>query len=672
MAVAAVGLLSSWAVSAAASTFAALGITGAGWALIATAGLIQLGVYAAAAYALQALAGKPTAASSAGQKLNTTKNNTSAVPIIYGENRIAGNIVFEATKGINNDDYYSIVVFADIGVSDILSAYAKEDPMTLLVDNKYALQYSQINGYLTSGSGMPLSDVVFVTDDIGTTTTGELLFSNLTISVSSGGGASNLTDANLSVGWAPTSFLNEWIKIIDNTSQKIETVRLYLGTKLSDAEYNFTLQYSDDNVIWTNASATQTNAGAISGQYYWHTITSTESNAHLYWRVNFTLIWWASTGEPASVYEVDATGEGLSVLSIPKDVAFIATHQKFSNPAHVSLDSITVVTKGKNIRTVTDTTISDIKTYSNNPSEILIDILMDYLSVQKDSIDTASFYEAKTFCTNNSLSCNICFVEQQSLSSAIEEVLSTFRGFLFYSNGKWYLKHDGIQVAVKTLTDSDIIAGSISIGLQPLEDTPNKITLDYINPEDEWQKATISVDIDFLAIANRIPLTATNTEFVTILYNDILNRDPDAAGLAYWVSELTTKTRTEVSEAFVSASLEGELRAFNIKAVDVRGCTNSTQSIKLAELQLNQLLYSENSTGERLVTAPLNVSFATTLKHDDLNIGDLVIISNDIFGFNRKFKILNKEIEQSGSIKVECREYFATHYKNQNGENLLV
>ncbi|WP_104019128.1 DUF4214 domain-containing protein [Roseovarius nitratireducens] len=46
----------------------------------------------------------------------------------------------------------------------------------------------------------------------------------------------------------------------------------------------------------------------------------------------------------------------------------------------------------------------------------------------------------------------------------------------------------------------------------------------------------------------------TNTEFITALYNDVLGRDPDAAGLAFWVGLLDdgSLTREEIIDEFAS------------------------------------------------------------------------------------------------------------------------
>jgi hypothetical protein len=62
--------------------------------------------------------------------------------------------------------------------------------------------------------------------------------------------------------------------------------------------------------------------------------------------------------------------------------------------------------------------------------------------------------------------------------------------------------------------------------------------------------------------------SASNAKFVTLVYENVLEREPDAAGLAYWVTRLDagTKTRGDVMTNF---SESGEGKRFLAPQVDM-------------------------------------------------------------------------------------------------------
>jgi hypothetical protein len=81
--------------------------------------------------------------------------------------------------------------------------------------------------------------------------------------------------------------------------------------------------------------------------------------------------------------------------------------------------------------------------------------------------------------------------------------------------------------------------------------------------------------------------------------------------------------------------------------------------------------YSEDESGNRVKQTPLVASFATTTKHADIEVGDVVEIEHFLFDRVRKFLILSVETNQSGIVSFSSREYCETHYKDASGVYLI-
>lgn len=339
--------------------------------------------------------------------------------------------------------------------------------------------------------------------------------------------------------------------------------------------------------------------------------------------------WYNASSTATNIQDIDfvvnAAGDtqagstlGLASANIPAGVSFMAVHQLFDGQQNknTQLATMTVEVEGKKIRTLTDSsTISTTTSYSNNPAEIILDILGESLGVPDSRIDIASFYEVKTACATYGWTCNLALIQQANVQSIIQEVLSTFRGQIIHSENTWKLKADAKnQTSVATLTDDDILNNTLNITMRGSKDIFNKVRLKYINPTDNW------------------------------LASQVLIEDTDLQ------------------------DLEGQIIE---KILDIKAVTNTTQAEELAEITLNASRYTEDGSGNRIKQTPLICNFATTVKHADLEVGDIITIDHDLLDRNRKFMILSLETDQSGLIQVSAREYAETHYKDSSGTYII-
>jgi len=589
--------------------------------------VVALGISMALASALRPNLGDVSIAGQ-GQALKTSKTNVGAVPVVYGENRLAGNIIWQASNdyngGTKNKDYWAIVAISDGYAHDFLTLRADEYEMDSTTEDIHTLDYQHIRTYDTSGTGTNVADVDFVTASSGNTEPGSTVFGTTPVIASSNGSSSfKLVDGDLNTWWQPATTTNEWVKIVNNANTPLHSCRLYLpnygwdyGTAVcvGSVVIKFKVQYSDNGSTWTDASTLYTNSNTCGSSWYNITINTTAS--HLYWRVLFTEIADYYNSYSAPVFEIDYSTDIAVSITIPSDISYMAVHHLYDVDNNQTLKNITAEIQGKEIDTFSSPAVTPmLNSYNSNPASIVFDIMKTTLNITQDDIDEPSFYAAQQHAITNDLFCNIVFSEKQNTDSAIQAVLATMRGHLSFSNNKWVFIYDAPSTSVDTLTTSDIIENTISISNKPSAETANIITVRYVNPDDEWQVAEVTVQDDAL-----IALDGQDIEQI----------------------------------------------------LEVRGCTNQEQATKLAQLTLNQLRYSEDSLGNRINQSPLDIAFTTTIKNAHLESGDVITVQHDLLSFNRKFKIISTETDQSGAISIQAAEYCDTHYEDANGVAIIT
>lgn len=567
-----------------------------------------------------------------GLKLQTRKDNTSAVPVVYGFNKLAGNIIWQQTNNkVNNDDaangynrdYWAIYSLAGHNIEDITSIYANTLALTDKGSNKFTSAYTHIKWYDSSSTVTSLNDISFVKTESGTTETygnilGEFTETQLTLSYNntstnrgylldrtdtswSVNGISGFIDVNLGAVGTLTN-LQFYFKRLDDVGNYIY--------------YNLKLQYYNTGTSsWVDTG--DTSNGQLFQQYgipysdfILVTLSNTLAEEHQNWRVVINNI---SDG----IAEIFVNSSVSVDVDIPKDTAYLAVHQVFDGQQNknTEFDNILVEMKGKKIRAISSSGFGAVA-YSNNPAEIIADLLTDGLSIADASLDLTSFNQARTDCADNSWNCNVAFIQQANIQSVINDVLSTCRGQIVHSGNKWKLKIDTKEQTALTpnITDDDIINNSLSISMAGNQEIANKITIKYINPDDEWLSAQA---------------TAEDTT------------------LQDWDGQVIEKM------------------------LDIKGITNTTQAAQLAEITLNSMRYSEDSSGNRVKQTPLRLSFSTTVKNAHLEVGDIISVDHDVLDRVRKFVILSTENDQSGLIQIATREYAETHYKTPSDDYLI-
>ncbi len=593
------------------------------WVVVASQ-VIALGISMALASALRPNLGD-VSIDGQGQALKTSKTNTAVVPIVYGENKLAGNIIWQTTNdyngGATNKDYWAIIAISDGYVNDFISVYSDEYIMDSSTEDIHTLDFQHIHTHDTSGDGVNVSDITFVTDSGGTTAAGSTIFGAVSVTPSSNtGDASYLTDGDLSTGWSPTSMTAEHILLVDNDSTPLHSCRVYImnsnPTRHGEAEYSFKIQYSANGTAWSDGSAVYSENGGSGNS--WVDIEITETAAHLYWRVYFTTIKHDEFGDGnwtvAEVFEIDFSTNIAISVTIPSDISYMAVHHLYDATDNPSIQNITALVEGRVMDYFSSADPLPIE-YSAISARVVYDIMKEVLNVGIDDIDIDSFEDAQTYCATNGFDCNMVFGSKQNADSALQAALATMRGHLTYTAGSWKLIYDSPQSSIDSLTDDDILNNTLTISAKPSADIANIVTVRYVNPDDEWQVASVEARDD-----NLILLDGQEIEQI----------------------------------------------------LEVRGCTSKVQAEKLAQLTLNQMRYSEDASGNRISQSPLSVSFTTSVKNAHLEVGDVVTITHDLLSFPRKFKLVSIETDQSGAITIDGTEYCDIHYEDISGTAIIV
>jgi hypothetical protein len=626
----------------------------------------------------------------AGQKLKTTKDNYSPVSIVYGENRLAGNIIWQTTNSaVNNDnsangynrDYWSIIALTGHTIEDVLKIYANDKTLDVsgTYSDRYANEYTHLQWHNANTVREPINDIEFVKDntyanDAFTTITGYSVGeANLTLSTGdTSANRDNLLDDDDATYWLTSNSngLGEYVSIDMGATAYASSMELTLAHNVDtgrEVGTSWTIQYSDNNTTWTNAN---------SGDDYSFskdeiiTINVDHAETHRYWRIQFDALWEVlDNGNLSSkqlrIYSFKINTNINSVIEVPKDVAYLAVHQVFDaqDNKNTEFDNLTVELKGKKIRVLASaTTYYTNPIYSNNPAEIILDLLRDTLSIADADIDYSSIWDAKQICEDNEWTCNLAVVQQANIQSVIQDVLGTFRGQIVHSGTQWKLKVNSKETAIDDiLDDDDFISNSLSVSMRGNTEIANKIIFKYINPQDNWLSAQVMVE---------------DTDLQT-WDGQTIEKILDVKGVTN-TAQAKELTQIALNTMRYSEGLHtgGSFVIGKIYAIKTAGTTDFTL-IGSADNNVGTVFTATGAgTGDgtalyRLKQTPLALSFATTVKNAHLEVGDVITIQSDLLDRDREFVILSVETDQSGLVQISTREYCETHFRNTDGNYVI-
>ena len=192
-----------------------------------------------------------------------------------------------------------------------------------------------------------------------------------------------------------------------------------------------------------------------------------------------------------------------------RHAAYIACTFTANEQVSGSAPTVTAIVEGLKVD-VWDGT-AWVKQYSRNPAYCLLDFLTSTrygLGVPLNKIDRESFKSVAAYCDElvdgePRFQLDIVIDSHMDGPDAISAILATFGGFLVYSDGMIRLRVERSEAPVQAFTMDNIVEGSFSYAKAKRKDVPNRIVVEFIDPnapEGAWERSKIvaedEVDMD--------------------------------------------------------------------------------------------------------------------------------------------------------------------------------
>src|SRR5690554_1558434 len=171
--------------------------------------------------------------------------------------------------------------------------------------------------------------------------------------------------------------------------------------------------------------------------------------------------------------------------------------------------TITSIVEGRIVKVWNGSTW--VEQYSTNPAWCLYDFLTNKrygLGIDEQFIDLDSFISVAEDCDQlvpdgqggqeKRFQLDYVIDAKKSSLDYLREMLATFGAYLLYSQGELRLKLDGPETPVQHFNMDNIIANSFSYSKSSRKEIYNRVTVQYIDPEEHWEKigAQYSLDSD--------------------------------------------------------------------------------------------------------------------------------------------------------------------------------
>ena len=189
-------------------------------------------------------------------------------------------------------------------------------------------------------------------------------------------------------------------------------------------------------------------------------------------------------------------------------LCYIAFRITWDADKYVGIPKIQALVQGKKISTYDVSSVETTGVFTTNPAWCLLDYLTNTRygkGIDIADIDISSFYTASTIAdtsvtyygatTGKLFECNAVIDTSQKLIDNTRTLLKGMRGFLPYSQGKYKLLIETTGSSVLTLNEDNIIGG-IKVSSERKNEKYNRVQVNFINPDKNYQSDTIVYDTD--------------------------------------------------------------------------------------------------------------------------------------------------------------------------------
>ena len=190
-------------------------------------------------------------------------------------------------------------------------------------------------------------------------------------------------------------------------------------------------------------------------------------------------------------------------------ISYIAFRLTWDADKYIGIPKIQALVEGKKISTYDSGSNETTDVFTSNPAWCLLDYLTNTRygkGIDIADIDIPSFYTASTIAETqvtpysggsdiNLFDCNAVIDTGQKLIDNTRTLLKGMRGFLPYAQGKYKLIIETTGSSVLTLNEDNIIGG-IKVSSERKNEKYNRVQVNFINPDKNYQSDTIVYDTD--------------------------------------------------------------------------------------------------------------------------------------------------------------------------------
>ncbi len=189
-------------------------------------------------------------------------------------------------------------------------------------------------------------------------------------------------------------------------------------------------------------------------------------------------------------------------------ICYVAFRFEWDSDKYTGIPNIKVKVQGKKISTFDGSSNETTGQYSTNPAFVLLDFLRNERygkGIALSEIDIPSFYAASqiadttvtyyTGTTGKLFECNAVLNTNKKILDNVKTLLRGMRGLMPYVQGNYKLIIESTGTAAFALNEDNIIGG-IKVESERKDQKYNRVLVNYVNPEKNYQADTIVYDTD--------------------------------------------------------------------------------------------------------------------------------------------------------------------------------
>lgn len=296
----------------------------------------------------------------------------------------------------------------------------------------------------------------------------------------------------------------------------------------------------------------------------------------------------------------------------------LSTSDKLTGSANITFKAL-----GKLVQTWNGSEWSTDKTYSDNPAACIRDLIISKqygVGLPAASLDDASFGESYEWCNglvtdfngtqSKRATLNYIVDSRRNILDVLNDILATFGGFLVLNGARVKLKVEKDEDISQSFDMSNIVKSSFSYIYLNRNDRPNRVKVQYVDPDYNYTKV--------LAIAD----------------------DPN---------DQDERRSMGVGEDIIE------------KELALLGITNAGQASRMAEFVLNLGKISN-----------IVITFEVGIRALSAEVGDVVAVSHDITGWvSKPFRIISIQEKNDDTMTLVGREFNSSIYSDNPGQNII-